>query len=232
LHRQGFIHRDLKPENVLLTDGGRAFIADLGFGTSWHPKKVSKTQCGSLLYASPEIVGNKEYVGPEVDIWSLGVMLYAMTTGRHPFHGNDEHVRGCIQKGAFVIPPYFSSQLVELLQGCLNTNRKERFTIDQVVSHPWLASVVEQWRVTDEDLHSPGSENSFTEGDSSGDEEEKATKKKSRRFSFGRGSPKSNEDLISMIPSPSSSPAKEGICGEKASSASSSPKKKRKDSKG
>ena len=182
--------------------------------------------------ASPEIVGNKEYVGPEVDIWSLGVLLYAMTTGRHPFHGNDDHVRRSIQRGTFVVPPFFSAGLTELLQGCLNVDRKQRFTIDQVVVHPWLASVVDDWKVA-----TNNKEVDLPDGDSSsgseGEERASTKRKQGRRFSFSRSpsKAKSNEDMINMMPSPSSSPMHPN------SVLSSSPdkheaKRKRKDSKG
>lgn len=215
LHAQGFIHRDLKPENILLGEDGRAFIADLGFGTSWHPKKVSKTQCGSLMYASPEIVGSKEYVGPEVDVWSLGVLLYAMTTGRHPFHGNDEVVRKGILSGDFKMQPYFSEELCDLLEGAMKVDRKERLSIDKIVNHPWLASVADEWKSTAEAAMEVMVENDLSSGDSSGsdgEEKEKEGRKKQkkrknsvsatslqgRRFSFSW--PKEND---ASPPSPS-----------------------------
>jgi len=222
LHSQGFIHRDLKPENILMTDEGRVFIADLGFGTSWHPKKVSRTQCGSLMYASPEIVGNKEYVGPEVDVWSLGVLLYAMTTGRHPFHGNDENVRRTILEGSFKAQPYFSPELVDLLQNTLKVDRKQRFSVDQIVEHPWMASIADEWKAkTQEAIIASLSEG---DGDSSGSEGEEKEKEKekgkerkrksgNRRFSFAWPSSHSDE--------PQSSPT-----------SVSEPKRKRKNSKG
>ena len=86
-HTQGVVHRDLKLENVLLDSLGNAKIADWGFGR-FYPVDASsriKEWCGSPPYAAPEIFLGKPYVGPGIDIWSLGVVIYGIVTGKLPF---------------------------------------------------------------------------------------------------------------------------------------------------
>jgi serine/threonine protein kinase len=104
-HKAGWIHRDLKVENIYLDENGSVRIGDWGFAGRWSPGVVrfwrstvdtsnasqfQNASFGSLHYASPEIVQGTEYVGPEVDVWSLGVVLYALSTGTLPFGGADE----------------------------------------------------------------------------------------------------------------------------------------------
>jgi serine/threonine protein kinase len=85
-HSCGFIHRDLKPENIFLDKEGRiATLGDWGYAAAWSSWKKKRRPCGSLNYAASEIVSNKTYTGPEVDIFSLGGVLYTMLTGRLPF---------------------------------------------------------------------------------------------------------------------------------------------------
>jgi len=85
-HSCGFIHRDLKPENIFLDkEGQTAMIGDWGYASAWSSWKKKRRPCGSLNYAASEIVSNKTYTGPEVDIFSLGGVLYTMLTGRLPF---------------------------------------------------------------------------------------------------------------------------------------------------
>jgi len=140
LHRCGFIHRDIKPENILLGKKNHVYIADLGYGTVWEKNKITNTPCGSLYYASPEIVRHDGvYVGPEVDVWSLGCVLYVMTTGRLPFHGSSsDSTRKLIIKGEFTVPYHISPELKHLICQMLNTNASGRCTMDDVLAHPWV----------------------------------------------------------------------------------------------
>jgi len=84
-HSCGFIHRDVKPENIFLDKDGNAMLGDWGYAAAWSSWKKKRRPCGSLNYAASEIVSNKTYTGPEVDIFSLGGCLYTMLTGRLPF---------------------------------------------------------------------------------------------------------------------------------------------------
>lgn len=140
LHRCGFIHRDIKPENILLGKKNHVYIADLGYGTVWEKNKITNTPCGSLYYASPEIVRHDGvYVGPEVDVWSLGCVLYVMTTGRLPFHGSSsDSTRKLIIKGEFTVPYHISPELKHLICGMINIDPTKRFSMDTVMAHAWV----------------------------------------------------------------------------------------------
>ncbi len=138
-HDNRVIHRDLKPENVMVDANNQVKLIDFGFANMYHPRGFLETNCGSPLYAAPEIVRGVRYVGPEVDSWSLGVILYAMITGMLPFE--DEQLKGLYAKicaGSYSIPSHVSGGAKDLIRGMLKTNAYERMTISQVARHPWL----------------------------------------------------------------------------------------------
>lgn len=138
-HQHRVIHRDLKPENVMVDDDGVVKLIDFGFANMYHPRGYLETNCGSPLYAAPEIVQGVRYVGPEVDVWSLGVVLFAMLTGKLPFE--DEHLKGLYEKicaGSYVIPEYLSAGAQDLIRGALTVNPRHRITIGQAARHPWM----------------------------------------------------------------------------------------------
>ncbi|GFN90903.1 nuak family snf1-like kinase 1 [Plakobranchus ocellatus] len=87
-HQNGIVHRDLKLENIILDDVGNVKIADFGMANYYSHTSKLETFCGSPLYASPEIVNGRSYYGPEVDVWSLGVILYTLVYGSMPFESN------------------------------------------------------------------------------------------------------------------------------------------------
>lgn len=91
-HRLKIVHRDLKPENVLLDDNLNAKIADFGLSSDISDGDFLKTSCGSPNYAAPEVITGARYAGPEIDVWSSGVILYVMLCGRLPFEDDNVHV--------------------------------------------------------------------------------------------------------------------------------------------
>lgn len=138
-HRHRVIHRDLKPENVMVCLDGSIKLIDFGFANMYHPRGYLETNCGSPLYAAPEIVQGVRYVGPEVDVWSLGVILFAILTGTLPFE--DEQLKGLYAKicaGAYTIPSFLSAGARDLIRKMLCVDPLKRLTIEQVASHPWV----------------------------------------------------------------------------------------------
>eukprot|EP01104_Vermistella_antarctica_P002795 TRINITY_DN13006_c0_g1_i1.p1 TRINITY_DN13006_c0_g1~~TRINITY_DN13006_c0_g1_i1.p1 ORF type:complete len:587 (-),score=111.33 TRINITY_DN13006_c0_g1_i1:108-1868(-) len=139
-HSRYIIHRDLKAENILVQDDGSLVVADWGFSTQWRPGLYHRTSCGSPPYAAPEICDGGEYVGPEVDVWSLGVLLFALNTARLPF-GTAKKPRVLydnITNARFTCPPYFSSALCDLVKSIFTVNPLLRPSITQILRHPWF----------------------------------------------------------------------------------------------
>lgn len=89
MHKLGIVHRDLKPENLLLDKNKNIKIVDFGLSNLYKNNELLKTACGSPCYAAPEMIAGKKYVGLRVDIWSAGVILYAMICGYLPFDDPD-----------------------------------------------------------------------------------------------------------------------------------------------
>lgn len=138
-HRHKIVHRDLKPENLLLDDQLNVKIADFGLSNIMTDGNFLKTSCGSPNYAAPEVISGKLYAGPEVDVWSCGVILYVLLCGRLPF--DDEYIPNLFKKisqGNFTVPSYLSSGAVRLIKKMLQTNPVNRATIYEIRQDPWF----------------------------------------------------------------------------------------------
>ncbi|KAF2458655.1 kinase-like domain-containing protein [Lineolata rhizophorae] len=138
-HRHKIVHRDLKPENLLLDENLNVKIADFGLSNIMTDGNFLKTSCGSPNYAAPEVISGKLYAGPEVDVWSCGVILYVLLVGRLPF--DDEYIPALFKKisqGQYSIPNYLSAGARSLIQRMLATNPMHRITIQEIRQDPWF----------------------------------------------------------------------------------------------
>lgn len=138
-HRHKIVHRDLKPENLLLDENLNVKIADFGLSNIMTDGNFLKTSCGSPNYAAPEVIGGKLYAGPEVDVWSCGVILYVLLVGRLPF--DDEHIPSLfakIAKGTYIIPQWMPSGAANLIRQMLVVNPLQRITIDDIRRDTWF----------------------------------------------------------------------------------------------
>lgn len=141
-HKNGIAHRDLKLENILLDKDHKAKLADFGFSKETHAVDQLATYCGSTLYASPEMVLGRPYLGPECDIWGLGVILYAMLTASMPFDDRDWGVfTQSVADADYPEPPNTSLVAQDLISRMLQPDGKRRANIDDVLNHPWLQSM-------------------------------------------------------------------------------------------
>lgn len=124
MHRHQIVHRDLKPENILLTKPERnAKLVDFGLSKYLEEGEFLRTSCGSPNYAAPEVVTGSIYLGPEVDVWSAGVILYAMLTGTLPFTSSYLPALYKKIKGASLLIRYIQTvSLVVLLRAFLAMN--------------------------------------------------------------------------------------------------------------
>lgn len=138
-HRHKIVHRDLKPENLLLDDNLNVKIADFGLSNIMTDGNFLKTSCGSPNYAAPEVIGGKLYAGPEVDVWSCGVILYVLLVGRLPF--DDEHIPSLfakIARGTYAVPRWMSPGAATLINRMLQVNPVQRATIPEIRQDPWF----------------------------------------------------------------------------------------------
>ncbi|XP_061181853.1 maternal embryonic leucine zipper kinase-like isoform X3 [Saccostrea echinata] len=146
IHSQGYAHRDLKPENLLLDEDQNLKLID--FGLCAKPKGGMDSQlftcCGSPAYAAPELVSGREYLGSEADLWSMGILLYALLCGYLPF--DDDKIPSLykkIQSGKYETPSWLSEESKSLITSMLQVDPKKRVTIRNLLNHSWLMSEVQ-----------------------------------------------------------------------------------------
>uniref|UniRef100_A0A671Q1K4 non-specific serine/threonine protein kinase n=1 Tax=Sinocyclocheilus anshuiensis TaxID=1608454 RepID=A0A671Q1K4_9TELE len=138
-HQKCIVHRDLKAENLLLDADMNIKIADFGFSNEFTLGNKLDTFCGSPPYAAPELFQGKKYDGPEVDVWSLGVILYTLVSGSLPFDGqNLKELRERVLRGKYRIPFYMSTDCENLLKKFLILNPTKRGSLDQIMKDRWM----------------------------------------------------------------------------------------------
>lgn len=138
-HKFNICHRDLKPENLLLDKNRNIKIADFGMAALETNDHMLETSCGSPHYASPEIVAGKNYHGAPSDIWSCGIILFALLTGHLPF--DDDNIRRLlmkVQSGKYKMPEDLSREAKDLIQRMLQIDPENRIKMAEILHHPLL----------------------------------------------------------------------------------------------
>ena len=146
VHSMGVSHRDLKPENVLIGPDGKIKISDFGLSRFRNSQGLVDTPCGSPCYASPECISGRSYNGITTDVWSCGVILYAMLTGQLPWtKRNQTQLFQQIRRGEYTVPSYVSEEAKTMIKKLMTVDIKARYTVDQALADPWLADVPQQF---------------------------------------------------------------------------------------
>ncbi|SJX65907.1 related to serine/threonine-specific protein kinase KIN1 [Sporisorium reilianum f. sp. reilianum] len=138
-HRNSIVHRDLKIENILISKTGNIKIIDFGLSNLFSPHSHLSTFCGSLYFAAPELLNAKVYTGPEVDVWSFGIVLYVLVCGKVPFDDQSmPALHAKIKRGQVEYPAWLSGECKHILSRMLVTNPGNRATLAEVLAHPWM----------------------------------------------------------------------------------------------
>ncbi|OAG29320.1 hypothetical protein NEDG_01393 [Nematocida displodere] len=137
-HSHYLVHRDIKIENILIDRDDTAMLIDFGLSNFYEKEGFLGTFCGSLYFAAPELLSGHPYQGPEVDVWSLGVVLYVMVCGKVPF--DDKNMQTLYQKiiSGEVDTINLSEEVGSLIKRMLDPDRNTRITIAEVFKHRWI----------------------------------------------------------------------------------------------
>ncbi|OHT10980.1 CAMK family protein kinase [Tritrichomonas foetus] len=145
LHQMGVSHRDMKPENILIDRYGRIKISDFGLSRFLGKNNLVDTPCGSPCYASPECISGRSYNGLTTDIWSCGVILFAMVTGQLPWtKRNQNQLFQQIKRGEYTIPGFISREGRNMIKSLMTVNIEQRYTVDEALNDPWLNGIPQQ----------------------------------------------------------------------------------------
>jgi serine/threonine protein kinase len=160
-HRNSIVHRDLKIENILISKTGDIKIIDFGLSNLFSPRSLLKTFCGSLYFAAPELLQARQYTGPEVDVWSFGIVLYVLVCGKVPFDDQSmPQLHAKIKKGVVEYPPglttgtshflafpfeviwligiFQTTECRHIISRMLVTDPKQRASLAEIMAHPWM----------------------------------------------------------------------------------------------
>ncbi|XP_051547682.1 serine/threonine-protein kinase BRSK2-like isoform X1 [Myxocyprinus asiaticus] len=137
-HSHSICHRDLKPENLLLDEKNNIRIADFGMASLQVGDSLLETSCGSPHYACPEVIRGEKYDGRKADVWSCGVILFALLVGALPF--DDDNLRNLLEKvklGVFHMPHFIPLDCQNLLRGMIEVDAGKRLTLEVIQKHTW-----------------------------------------------------------------------------------------------
>ncbi|XP_024177419.1 CBL-interacting protein kinase 10 [Rosa chinensis] len=160
-HKRGVYHRDLKPENLLLDENGMLKVSDFGLSALAESKRedgLLHTNCGTPSYVAPEVILCRAYDGAKADIWSCGVILFALLAGSLPFHdSNLIHMYKKVCASEYQCPRWFSRHVRKLLHGILNPNPDQRFLASEIMESSWFQKGLNSNSITE--VEEPGSLN-------------------------------------------------------------------------
>ena len=141
IHSNNIVHRDIKPDNILLDLDNTIKLCDFGVSKIIPPGTLINDSCGTPAFIAPEILLDSPYNPYMTDIWSSGVVLYAMVTGFFPFRGiNETQLHENIISGIYPKPKDLSVELLDLLNQILNINPDKRISLEKILEHQWLNS--------------------------------------------------------------------------------------------
>lgn len=148
VHKQSCVHRDLKLENILFDKHENVKLVDFGFTREYEGRTNHlQTFCGTICYSAPEMLKGEKYAGEKVDVWSLGIILYALLCGELPFDDDDDNVtRTRILSEEPKYPDHLPAEAVSLLKSLLSKRPLPRPTLPEILGHPFIAeySAVQQ----------------------------------------------------------------------------------------
>ncbi|GAM82564.1 hypothetical protein ANO11243_005460 [Dothideomycetidae sp. 11243] len=146
VHKKGCVHRDLKLENILLDKHGNVKLVDFGFTREYAgSSSYLQTWCGTIAYSAPEMIKGEKYAGEKVDVWSLGIILFALLVGELPFDDDDDNVtKQKILKDDPRYPEHFPEGVKDLVQKLLSKRPLLRPTLPDILRHPWLSEYAPQ----------------------------------------------------------------------------------------
>ena len=153
IHSNGIVHRDLKPENLLISKGNILKIIDFGLSNFFNGENLLKTPCGSPCYASPEMVSGKKYNGFFIDIWSSGIILYAMICGFLPFEDKNNNILfKKIANCKIDYPKFISKNAKSLLKKIIVNDPEKRIRIKDIQKEPFYLQGKEIFKEKHPDL--------------------------------------------------------------------------------
>ncbi len=138
LHGNGILHRDIKDENIIINENFELKLIDFGSAAVYRPGHKFTTFYGTLEYCSPEVLEGNPYEGPELEVWSLGILLYILVFGENPFFNAEETIR------CQLLPPFeVSGECLSLIKRVLEKDPKKRLKLDEIERNDWVQQEVD-----------------------------------------------------------------------------------------